>query len=142
MLDANPQHKAAFLSAVAAKPEVARAFRDLDDYLFAKGYADPRNPTHRPDEEIRARMEADNLLMEKTLLVQKLLQAHGIVRMVAPTEQAIPEKSHPNHREGVLIVDAALPMHKLGLEPLAPTTLSKPLQWFKSFFMTSENTLK
>ncbi|TPX62137.1 hypothetical protein PhCBS80983_g00608 [Powellomyces hirtus] len=146
LLRTNPVYKTSFFSAVAAKPDVARAFRDLDTYLKQQGYADPHDPTHMPDAATRARMEHDPVLTEKSLLVQKLLRAHGIIRTVGQEEQerAVEQQwpdnintVKPDRRRNVRIIDAALPADRSG-RLIQPVQMSKPLQWFKSWFMTAK----
>ncbi|KNC96192.1 uncharacterized protein SPPG_08346 [Spizellomyces punctatus DAOM BR117] len=130
LLRTNPDYRAAFLSVVASIPELNRAYKDLEEYLRAKGYADAKDPLKMPDSETRARMQTDQVLVEKSLLVQKLLKIHGVVRTVAEAENsAKPGRS-------VQLVDGVVPSSKLGMEPLQTDELSPPLRWFKSLFMT------
>ncbi|TPX71782.1 hypothetical protein SpCBS45565_g00973 [Spizellomyces sp. 'palustris'] len=130
LLRTNSDYRAAFLSVVASIPELNRAYKDLDEYLKAKGYADAKDPLKMPDAETRARMQTDQVLLEKSLLVQKLLKIHGVVRTVAEAEHS----GKPGRT--VQMVDGVVPSSKLGMEPLRTDELSLPLRWFKSWFMT------
>ncbi|KAI8590518.1 hypothetical protein BDZ88DRAFT_472870 [Geranomyces variabilis] len=134
VLGTNSEYRDSFFRAIAAHPPVARAFHDLDSYLKDQGYADPHDPSRMPDAATRARMEADPVLTEKSLLMQKLLRIHGIVRTQGQ-DPHVREVDTP--RGKVRLVDAAMPEGRNG-DTLHNQALSRSQQWFKRWFMTSK----
>ncbi|KAJ3175411.1 hypothetical protein HDU87_006231 [Geranomyces variabilis] len=133
-LGTNSEYRDSFFRAIAAHPPVARAFHDLDSYLKDQGYADRHDPSRMPDAATRARMQADPVLTEKSLLMQKLLRIHGIVRTQGQ-DPHVREVDTP--RGKVRLVDAAMPEDSRG-DTLHNQALSRSQQWFKRWFMTSK----
>ncbi|KAI8821515.1 uncharacterized protein EV422DRAFT_45388 [Fimicolochytrium jonesii] len=141
ILRTHPTYKAKFLSRVASIPELARAYRDLDEHIKKMGYASAREPTRMPDAATVQRMQKDQILVEKSLAVQRLLQVHGIVKVGPAGVKVVPkreDKPGPDLERAVKMVRGVVPAQKGGLPPPTFVPLSKPMQWFKSVFMTTD----